>query len=845
MADSDQTVPTPRPDGTAPPEDLLARTRRLENTFTRYLRFEELGAGGIGAVRSCVDPYLGRTVALKSLHGHLQDQEEQRTRFIREARVMARIEHPNIVPVHELGTREDGSVYFTMKRVVGVEMQQVLAGLRDGEPEVVESYPRPRLLDVFTHVCQAVAFAHTQRVIHRDLKPANILIGAFGEVLVLDWGLAKFLDDPIPEEEGDGADPRLESTLARVAQSDVTVQGAVSGTPLYMSPEQAAGRVDLQDERSDLYTLGAILYELLTLERTVSGNDLQDVLDQVAEGEIIPPRRRCPDRKIPRELDAICMKALEKKRDARYPSVVDLIRDLDRYGSGRSVSVYRDPLLVKAWKATKRHPVVSAAGAAVLAVIVIGLVSITLAERIRYERLMAEADGHREAGDRLFADKVEAFRELEAIRTTRILKKKDPRETALDAKIAGLHARAENEYEGAVMLYLLAAGETEDDRRFAALQEIYSNRLDWAFMTGGYAKAGQILDWLRGWLGPNFEKARDSRPKLLAYAENLKGEGSLRLATRPPRAAATLYLLEEDEQGVRRPGPARTLGLTPLRTALAKGSYLVTLKLPDRPEVRYPVRIDHGENERADVVLPLTVPEGTVYVPGGKYYAGGATARYYRLHEREVKGFFIARHEVTYGEYLAYWLDTRSSPTGEEDRSLVRLDRAQRCYTPAWGQDGKLIPALDSSRPVVGITQAAAARYCAWLGRKRSLPCRLPTADEWTKAARGVDARNFVWGDTYNPSLAFINENVEALKRFGPWAPPGSFPDDVSIYGAFDLGGNVREWTGSRFRGESPFYQIKGASAQTTRRFLRCEYASDTPVVPSDVGFRYVIEMTP
>jgi len=842
MADIDETVPTPRPEGTGDPGDLIEKTRRLENEFSRYVEFEALGAGGIGEVRSCVDPNLGRTVALKSLHGHLQDQEEQRTRFIREARVMARIEHPNVVPVHELGTREDGSVYFTMKRVQGVTLQNVLGGLRDGDVEFIEHYPRRRLLDIFTHVGQAVAFAHVKRVIHRDLKPANILLGAFGEVLVLDWGLAKFLDDPTPPGEG-GRDRRLESTLDRVAQSDVTVEGAVSGTPLYMSPEQASGRVDAQDERSDLYSLGAILYEMLTLEHTVSGSHLQDVLDEVAHGEIIPPRRRRPDRRIPRELDAICMKALAKKRDDRYPGVTDLLRDLDRYRSGRSVSVFRDPLPVKAFKAMKRHPVISAASAAVLAVIVIGLISITLAERLRYMRLMAEADGRREAGSRLFAEKVEAYRELDAIRTTRVLKKKDPRESALEARIARLDARGENEYDGAVMLYLLAAGEAEDARRFAAMREIYTNRLDWAFRTARYGKAGQILDWLKGWLGPEFEKARDARPRLLEYVENLKGEGSLHLDTRPARAAATLFALEEDERGVRRPGPPRALGLTPVDVTLPKGSYLVTLQLPDRPEVRYPVRVDHGERERADVILPLTVPEGTVYVPGGKYYAGGATARYYRLHEREVKGFFIARHEVTFGDYLVYWLATRSGPTGEEDRSLVRLDRAQRCFTPAWNDNGKLIAALDPARPVVGITQAAAARYCAWLGRKLGRVCRLPTADEWTKAARGVDGRSFVWGDGYDPNLAFINENVEALKRFGSWAPPGSFPDDVSVYGAFDLGGNVREWTSSRFRGESPFHQIKGASAQTTRRFLRCEYASDTPVVPSDVGFRYVIEM--
>ena len=174
--------------------------------------------------------------------------------------------------------------------------------------------------------------------------------------------------------------------------------------------------------------------------------------------------------------------------------------------------------------------------------------------------------------------------------------------------------------------------------------------------------------------------------------------------------------------------------------------------------------------------------------------------------------------------------------------SRVQLREENRRFVDAWGDDGRLIDALGPDRPVVGITQAAAADYCRWLAERLGRTVRLPTAEEWEKAARGVDGRDYVWGNGFQAAFAYILENEEARASHGLFAPVRSFPHDRSVYGAFDLAGNAREWTSSRFGEDSLFFQVKGASASVTKGFLYCCSASDTPVVPTDIGFRYVME---
>jgi serine/threonine protein kinase len=246
-----------------------------------------LNRGAMGAIHSARDLNLGRTVALKVI---LDDRNAARgtvMRFLREARVLAMLDHPNIVPVHELAVNAEGRIYYAMKFVKGVTLQQVLNELKARNPVTAAKYPLAQLLNIFLKVCDAIHFAHSRKIIHRDLKPDNIMLGEYGEVLVMDWGLAKLLDDA-PDDFGPKWKP-LFAPKRDDPEPEGTLDGDILGTPAFMAPEQVEGRNSDLDERTDIYALGGILYNILTLHTPFTGNSVDDVLDKVRRGHLPPP----------------------------------------------------------------------------------------------------------------------------------------------------------------------------------------------------------------------------------------------------------------------------------------------------------------------------------------------------------------------------------------------------------------------------------------------------------------------------------------------------------------------------------------------------------------------------
>ncbi len=318
---------------------------------SKYSDFEDLTAGGTATLATCFDNNLHRFVVYKQLHEDLAEDETEVKRFLREARVTSMIAHPGTVPVYELGRDRSGALYFTMKRLQGRDLRSVIEKLSAKDRDMAEEFPLTTLVDVLISVCQTVAYAHTQGVIHRDLKPANVLIGAFGEVTVLDWGLAKVRGEKttVQVETPDavtGLREGMLDTSLRPRESEqredltLTRPGKRYGTPLYMSPEQAKG--DDVDERTDVYNVGSILYEVVTLKNLVWGQSVEEVLKQVLERPTPKPSDEAPWwRGVPAELETICLKALEKDPSRRYESMEALAADLIAYRANEDVSTFR------------------------------------------------------------------------------------------------------------------------------------------------------------------------------------------------------------------------------------------------------------------------------------------------------------------------------------------------------------------------------------------------------------------------------------------------------------------------------------------------------------------------
>ena len=289
----------------------------------RYQRLKQLGVGGMGEVLLCRDRKIERSIAIKLMRSDRQSRNDLRERFVHEARIQAQLEHPAVVPVYDIELGE--SPAFTMKRVQGRDLASIIRDLRRGQEAVTKQFGPRRLLSAFSSVCLAVDFAHSRGVLHRDLKPANIMLGDFGEVYVLDWGLAKLSDVEEPQ-------PSATGSLSQSGSQPQTAMGSVLGTPGYMAPEQARGE-DL-DTRADIYSLGSILFEILAHEAMVHGESAHERLQATLCGGYESPSLRRPDLDIPPELELLCQTSVSLEPTSRPQSARELSEAIESYLDG-------------------------------------------------------------------------------------------------------------------------------------------------------------------------------------------------------------------------------------------------------------------------------------------------------------------------------------------------------------------------------------------------------------------------------------------------------------------------------------------------------------------------------
>ncbi|WP_165226950.1 serine/threonine-protein kinase [Aquisphaera insulae] len=387
--------------------------RREQPRYTREQRFQRIelhARGGIGQVWKARDLELNREVALKEIRPNLGGQAGQKNRFLLEAEITGYLEHPGIVPVYSLGSDSQGRPFYAMRFVRGDSLSEAIQAFHRARAEAAASRRAEwgvefqQLLRRFLEVCDAMEYAHSRGVLHRDLKPANIMLGEYGETLVVDWGLAKVLGRPdaaaVPTPPADDANPGdappddatmppPPPTAGGVTNSPTehTVQGTKMGTPSYMSPEQARGEIDRLGTASDVYSLGATLYELLAGRRVHAGLKAQEILVRVARGDVPPPRTILAT--IPPALEAICRKAMAFCPEDRYASARDLALDLEHWIADEPVSAFPEGRAQRISRWLRQHRTWTYAAAASL--LAITLVSTLYMVRLNAARRDAEA----------------------------------------------------------------------------------------------------------------------------------------------------------------------------------------------------------------------------------------------------------------------------------------------------------------------------------------------------------------------------------------------------------------------------------------------------------------------
>ncbi len=786
-------LPSAEPDEAAPRSDAALK----------YQIDSEIGKGGMGTVYKVFDGDLRRWVAMKLVRADATHQKELLSRFIEEAQVCGQLEHPNIPPVHEMGLNQNGQVYFTMKLVRGRTVQEIARDLSLGRPEVRREFTPIRIAQVLQQAAMGVHYANVRGVIHRDLKPDNIMVGDYGEVLVMDWGLAKVCGESESRAHLFGEDSVL---TARTESGLKTVAGSVQGTPSYMSPEQARGEQDSIDSRSDVFGLGGVLYTLLCYQAPFRGRTVEEILSSARTGNVIPPSRVAPKRtEVPPDLEAICLKALSGERESRHADAREFQQDLQSYIEGTR-DRQRRRAHATALVAEGRKQIAS-----------------FLAIEKKRQELRREVQ---KAGEGLLpADPVERKKPL----------------WAMEDSIGQLAEEAAKLFSGA-RAALDAAIQNDPGCQEArkALADLYWSQ---------FLEAEARRDSHNAALYRGLVETHDNGQ----YKALLKGDGSLALKTEPPGAEAVLHRYAEEDR-LLVPREPRSLGSTPLApVVLPMGSYLVVLKLPGYRDVRYPVSIGRSENHQGFVRLFREEEIGAdfVHVPAGEFFRGGDPESFGGLERARVMvgDFFISRFPVTLGEYCEF-LDSLALEGGSvkehiprlEEEVCVELDPSGR-YRPAEilveGETRKRYPpGFEKGCPAMAMSWHSAMAYARWRSRRDRREYELPSEDAWEKAARGVDGRFHAWGDAFD--WTFAKGGLSRPERAQP-EPVGVFPADESPYGVRDMVGTIREWTQSWFDERADLRVVRGGSWNLVgTRHFRCAtrfgYASTKGT--TTVGFR-------
>jgi len=366
------------------------------NPAQRYSVVKKINEGGMKAIWEVDDHRTARKVAMALIQESKIASEKDIDAFLYEARLTSNLQHPNIIPIYDIALDENGNPYFTMKALKGQTLGEILKKLRQGHAGYRKQYSRPTLLSIFLKVCNAISYAHSKGVIHLDLKPSNIIVGDYGDVHVLDWGLSTLVThlneydgEPISWQSIDEVALENGQTLTRYLENSSKNRenrNVVGGTPGYMAPEQAQGSPSDIDFQTDVYMLGALLYEILTYHCPIVGKTVKDVLQKTLRGEVPAPGERAPENRIPTALSAIAMKAMATDPTDRYPMVAAVILDIQKYMDGFATSAENPTFITHLALLVKRHKaavsLIAASGALIAAILANSFIKIKQSERV-------------------------------------------------------------------------------------------------------------------------------------------------------------------------------------------------------------------------------------------------------------------------------------------------------------------------------------------------------------------------------------------------------------------------------------------------------------------------------
>jgi formylglycine-generating enzyme required for sulfatase activity len=824
--------PEPAADQSGTWDELLLRLRSHGAVESRYRPQGEVARGGMGAVLRVWDQELRRTVAKKVLIERDDDQlggpavERRIGRFLEEAQISAQLEHPGIIPIHELGLDASGRLYFTMQLVHGRDLRAIWRVVREG----AEGWNQTRALSVLLRVCEAMAFAHSKGVIHRDLKPANVMVGRFGEVYVMDWGLARVLgrpgaNDSRPEPESLLTTERRPDGLETPASPALTMEGDVVGTPTYMAPEQARGALSEIGPAADIYSVGAMLYELLAgvmpYHEPGAPATPHDVWRRVVAG---PPAALGPlAHRQPAELVAICERAMAREPARRYADMQTLAADLRAFLENRVVRAHRTGAAVELAKWVARNKSTAAALAALLLVAVGAGFVVASKERARADAqservaaaLLAEAEqgwpiepasvpamerwlvSARALGERREA----ALAELAAWRSDHGAR--------IDASIVTPH-RAELDRALARRVYWQE--QIDQDIADAARGTFALTASDLREMRDELARLDRLITALQAepvlleaWaLADSESQAEHDRLQSLARAlDGLANPrtGRMRAVDTSIDAARELPSFSIDKHRAEwdqaREAIAATdgpyhglqlepqLGLVPLGPDSASGLWEFWHVLSgERPE-----RDASGKllvTGETGIVLVL-IPGGTLHMgaqstnPSGWNFDGLAGSAEDPVNEVRLDPHFLSKYELTQGQWLRA---TGDNPSFMASPASVRATDSR----------------VSLSFPVEQVSWDEAARVLGNWGLE------LPTEAQWERAARGDTTTIYWWGDRWEDGSGAVNFADQSWQRgHGIAADPALSDDQFALFAPVDslqpnpfglhhMLGNVEEW---------------------------------------------------